>query len=122
MIGSAVKFFYLIKKAAVAAGVAGCACLDDLYKQGIIIAVAVNRNDFLKMTARCALIPKLLPASGPEPGITRFKRFFKGFPVHIRKHQHFAGAVLLNNSRYQIGFFKILFNLHFHTPPAPLSN
>lgn len=84
------------------AGVASRSRLNDLNQKCIVITIAVNRNDLLKMAARCALVPKLLPASRPEPGIPGLKRFLQGFPVHIRKHKHLAGAVLLNDSRDQI--------------------
>lgn len=42
---------------------AGGACLYDLYKQSVVIAISVYGNDLLQMTACGALIPKLLPAS-----------------------------------------------------------
>lgn len=69
--------FNLFKKTAVAAGVAGCAGLNNLDQEGIIITIAVYGNDLLKMTACGALIPKLLPASGPKPSIAGFQRFFR---------------------------------------------
>ena len=53
--------FYFLKKAGLAAGMAGRAFLYYLYKQRIVVAVALYRDNLLRMTRGFALVPQLLP-------------------------------------------------------------
>ena len=103
--------------------VANNASLFNFIK-AISVAIVVNVITFLPVTTGCALIPKFLATTAPEPGVTCFDSASQRFAIHIRKHYYSVSAHVLNNSRHQAFFVKFNFreiNLHYILTSIPLS-
>ena len=61
-----------IMEAGIFTCMAGHPLLLYLYEQRVTVAVVEQLYNLLQITACCALVPQLLTAAAPEPGITCF--------------------------------------------------
>ena len=64
-----------IMEAGIFTCMAGHSLLLYLYEQRVTVTVIEQLYNLLQITACCALVPQLLTAAAPEPGITCFQCF-----------------------------------------------
>ena len=73
------------------------------------IAVAIIKNIFhkLKMPGGHAFVPVFIARTRPETGFSFLNGAFDRLEIHIRQHQDFFAAVILDNRRNQTLIIKL---------------
>ena len=79
---------------------AGGAIGNDLHDEGVCIAVYENFLYVLEVGGFFSFVPKLLAASGKEPGLACLDGFLEGFLIHVRHHEDFAASGVLHDGRH----------------------
>lgn len=87
------------KEAAEISFVAGGAGLGDFEKNGIRVAIDMNRSDQLDVPARRAFAPKLLSRATEIDRVAGTHGFFKALLIHPSEHEDFARHMILSDRR-----------------------
>ena len=88
--------------------VAGRSVGNNLYEEGVVVAIFGNADEFKVVAALFTLCPQALARTTEECNAPRLERFIVRFLVHIAKHEHVACRAVLDNSRNESAlFFKI---------------
>ena len=101
--------FPLCKASEEAGGVvcmAGRAIGNNLHDECVRIAVHENLLYVLEVGRFFSFMPKLLTASGEEPGLSCLDGFLQGFLIHISHHEDLAASGVLYNGRHKAFFIE----------------
>src|SRR5205807_4805241 len=74
------------------AGMARRPARNDADHQRVTVAVLGDVHHLLRVAARGALVPQLVPAAAPEPRLTRFPRLRQRLLVHVGEREDRAAA------------------------------
>jgi hypothetical protein len=81
----------------VRAGVAGRSARFNANEQRVAVAIKRDRDNALSVARRFALVPELAARAAPEPGFAGLSSLAQRLTVHVGKHQHLAGCVVLHD-------------------------
>ncbi len=90
-----------LKEAASRTGMTGCADLMYLCKDGIIITIQVQGFHILEMSGGLPFQPLSLAAAAVIVHLSGAQSIRKSLLIHVSKHQHLRGLVILDNDRNQ---------------------
>jgi hypothetical protein len=79
----------------------GRANLHSFYKKTILITVYVEAAQFLEVTRRLPLDPKLLSRATPEGNFSSLDSAYYGLSVHVPDHKNITIFGILYHSRNQ---------------------
>src|SRR4051812_34195741 len=77
--------------------VTGGADLVDLDQERVAVAIEGDVLDLLRVAARLALHPELLPRPAPEMGLAAREGLLQGRAIHPGHHEDATGLLLLDN-------------------------
>ena len=87
-------------------GMAGSPYLGNLRKDRILVTIGSQALHILIMSACLTLQPKLLSASAVVGHFAGEQGLLIGLLIHIGKHQHLRGSVVLHDHRHHaVGVF-----------------
>ena len=94
---------------------AGGALLLHLYQERVSVAVIGDAVHLLGVPAGGSLVPQLLTAPAPEPGVAGFHRAGQAGAVHVSQHQHLVRLHILDDGRDQSPVIELqLADIDFH--------
>ena len=68
---------------------------------GVLIAIGVDANHFLRIAGGFSLMPETLTAPAEKNRFFQLLRFLQAFAAHIRNSEHFSRCCILHNGRDQ---------------------
>ena len=80
-----------------------------LHQNSIPITIIIHFHNLLQVPTCSTLIPQLLTAAAPEPGIACFQGHDQGVLIHIGQHDDFLRLGILHYDRHQAVLIKFNF-------------